>query len=259
MELASLDGEIVALADARIPVTDDGLLRGDGVFEVMRVYSGRPLARDSHLERMAESARNLRLVLDLEAVARDVDALLAAAQPGDCLVRALATRAGHRVVLLEPLPAVTEAVALSCVTYAPVRVLDGVKSLSYAANMLAGRLARERGFDDALLVSPHGRVLELPMAAFFWAVGGELRTPPLSEHILDSITRRLVIEQTGAVETSATVADVTAAEEAFIASTVVEVLPVRQIEQQALPVGGPLTASSARLLRTRIADLLAAD
>jgi branched-chain amino acid aminotransferase len=258
MDLACLDGAIVRPADARIPVTDDGLLRGDGVFEVMRVYGGRPLARESHLERMASSARNLRLALDIEAVAADVEALLDAARPADCLVRALATRGGHRVVLLEPLPALPESVALACVTYAPVRVLDGVKSLSYAANMLAGRLARERGFDDALLVSPHGRVLELPMAAFFWIAGGEVRTPPLSEHILDSITRRIVVEVAGAAEMPATVADVTAAEEAFIASSVVEVLPVRQIEQRALPSGGPVTADTARLVSARIAELLAA-
>ena len=75
-----------------------------------------------------------------------------------------------------------------------MRVLDGVKSLSYAVNMLATRLARERGFDEALLVTPHGRVLELPTASFFWVADGEVRTPPLSEHILDSITRGLVIE-----------------------------------------------------------------
>jgi len=80
-------------------------------------------------------------------------------------------------VLLEALPAFPETLTLGYVTFAPVRVLDGVKSLSYGANMLATRLAQERGFDDALLVTPHGRVLELPTASFFWVVGGEVRTP----------------------------------------------------------------------------------
>jgi branched-chain amino acid aminotransferase len=257
MELACLDGEVVALVDARIPVTDEGLLRGDGVFEVMRLYGGVPLARAAHLERMAHSAANLRLELDVDAFARDIESLLAATQPQDCLLRAVATRGERRIVLLEQLPALPESLALGCVTYAPVRVLDGVKSLSYAANMLAGRLARERGFDDALLVSPHGRVLELPMAAFFWAAGGRLYTPPLDEHILDSITRRIVIEVAGAIETPATVADVTAADEAFAASSVVEVLPVRQVEQRTLPVGAPLTTQTAGAVRARIAELLA--
>ena len=54
------------------------------------------------------------------------------------------------------------------VEYAPTRVLDGIKSLSYGANMLCGRLARERGFDEALLVTPHGRVLEAPTSSLFW-------------------------------------------------------------------------------------------
>ena len=56
-------------------------------------------------------------------------------------------------------------------TYAPTRVLDGVKSLSYAANMLCSRMARERGFDEALLVTPHGRVLEAPTSSLFWVDG----------------------------------------------------------------------------------------
>ncbi len=68
--------------------------------------------------------------------------------------------------------------------------------------MLARRLARERGCDDALLVTPHGRVLEAPTASIFWVSGGAVLTPPLDEHILASITRRIVIEETGAAEQS---------------------------------------------------------
>ena len=88
-------------------------------------------------------------------------------------------------------------IRLSCVTYSPTRVLDGVKSLSYGANMLATRLARERGFDEALLVTPHGRVLEAPTSSVFWIEGEEIFTPPLADHILASITRALVIDPEG--------------------------------------------------------------
>ena len=89
---------------------------------------------------------------------------------------------------------------MKSVTYAPTRILDGVKSLSYASNMLAGRLAREQGFDDALLVTPHGRVLEAPTSSIFWVQGEEILTPPLDDHILASITRALVLQAAGALE-----------------------------------------------------------
>ena len=145
------------VSQASIPVSDDGLLRGDGVFEVVRLYDGAPFVLEHHLERLASSARNLRLELDLGTLARDIHALLAAAGPGDGLLRVVATRGGRRIVLIEPLPALPAAISLGAVTYAPVRVLDGIKSLSYAGNMLATRLARERGFDEALLLTPHGR------------------------------------------------------------------------------------------------------
>jgi branched-chain amino acid aminotransferase len=257
VDTACVDGELVALAEARIPVTDDGLLRGDGVFEVMRLYDGVAFARDRHLERMARSAQNLLLELDVAAIARDIDALLASAEPGDALLRVVAIRGGRRIVLLEALPALPEALALGYVTFAPVRVLDGVKSLSYGANMLATRLARERGFDEALLVTPHGRVLELPTASFFWVSDGDVLTPPLSEHVLDSITRRIVLEVAAASERVATPADLESAQEAFVASSVREVIAVRRIEQHDLPAPGPVTSVTAEKVRAYIRAELA--
>jgi branched-chain amino acid aminotransferase len=257
VQSACLDGTVLPLAEARIPVTDAGLLRGDGVFEVMRLYDGRPFAREPHLARMARSAENLRLELDIGGITRDIDTLLASSEPEDALLRVLATRGGHRIVLIEELPELPEALALGYVTYAPVLLLDGVKSLSYAANMLATRLAHERGFDEALLLSPQQTVLELPTASFFWVSGGELRTPPLSEHLLDSITRRLVIELAGAREAPTTPADLETAEEAFVASSVREVMAVRRIEGRELPGARPVTEATARELRAHIEAQLA--
>jgi branched-chain amino acid aminotransferase len=259
VDTACLDGVLMPVTEARIPVADEGLLRGDGVFEVMRLYDGIPFARECHIERMAQSARNLRLELDVDAVGRDIEALLWATEPGDGLLRVLATRGGHRIVLLEPLPALPETLALGYVTYAPVRVLEGVKSLSYAANMLATRLARERGFDEALFVTPHGRVLELPTASLFYVVDGAVRTPPLSDHILDSITRRIVIDVAGASEAVTTPADLERADEAFAASSVFEVLAVSRIEERGLGGGGPVTSATTRELRARVAAAPARD
>jgi branched-chain amino acid aminotransferase len=257
VDIACVDGALVPLGEARIPVTDAGLLRGDGVFEVMRLYEGVPFARQRHLERMARSAQNLRLELDIGGIDRDIKALLAAVQPGDALLRVLVTRGGHRIVLIEPLPVAPEALTLGYVIFAPVRVLDGVKSLSYAANMHATRLAQERGFEEALLVTPHGRVLELPTASFFWVADGEVRTPPLSDHILDSITRRIVVEVADAKEAATTQTDLKSAEEAFVASTSFEVMAVSRIEEHDLPAGGPIITETAGKVRARIEAELA--
>jgi branched-chain amino acid aminotransferase len=160
------------------------------VFEVARLYGGRPFAWDEHVARLQRSARNLRLAFDLDAALGEVDALLARAGAVDGTVRLLITRGGRRIVVLAPLPEQPPTVVLATVEYAPSRVLDAVKSLSYAANMMATRLAREAGADEALLVTPDGRVLEAPTAAFFYVLDGRLHTPPLADHVLDSITRR---------------------------------------------------------------------
>ena len=251
--IASVNGVVSDPADARIPVTDEGLLRGDGVFEVMRIYGGRPFAMDEHLQRMSNSAANLRLEIDLGAVQGDVDAVLAQAGPVDAAIRTLVTRGGNRVVLLEELKDLPDTLALAPITYSPTRVLDGVKSLSYAANMLASRLAREQGADEALLITPHGRVLEGPTTALFYALDAErVYTPPLDEHILDSITRRHVIAVTGATERTTSTDDLDDFTEAFLASTLREVHPIHRIGERELPAPGPLTRAAADGVAERI-------
>lgn len=263
MSLACLDGRVGDSSDARIPVTDEGLLRGDGVFEVVRLYGGRPFALDDHLGRMRSSAANLRLPIDLDAVRADVLALLDAASadavaPADAKLRVLVTRGGRRIVLLEPLPAPLETATLALVEFAPVRILDGVKSLSYAANMLAARIAADRGFDEALLCTPHGRVLEGPTASFFCVLDDELCTPPLTDHVLDSITRRRLVDVVAVRERPIARDDLRRASECFLASTTREVLPVRAVEQQTFDAPGTVTADAAARLRERIDRELAA-
>lgn len=245
--LASLDGEIMLASEATIPATDDGLVRGDGVFEVIRVYDGRPFAFDEHLARLERSAANLRLGLGLEAVRADAYRLLAQAGTGpdhQCL-RIILTRGGRRLLMTEPLSELPEVARLKSVTYAPTRILDGIKSLSYAGNMLASRLAREQGFDEALLVTPHGRVLEAPTSSIFWVKNGRLLTPPLDEHILASITRALVIEVTGAQEQACTLQELYGADELFLASTVREVEPVSAVDDRTFAAPGPVSRRTA--------------
>lgn len=256
-ELASVDG-VIGPADAMaIPVTDEGLLRGDGVFEVARLYAGRPFAWDEHVARLRRSAANVRLEVDLDAAQAEVDALLDRAGAVDGTLRLLVTRGGRRVVVLAPLPAVAPTVSLGTVEYAPSRVLDAVKSLSYAANMHATRLAREDGADEALLVTPDGTVLEGPTSAFFYALDDGLHTPPLADHVLDSITRRHVLAVTGATERTLRRTELAAVDEAFLASTTREVQPVSAVDGRALPAApGPLTAAAARAFREYVASTL---
>lgn len=255
--LASIDGRIGPASEATISATDEGFLRGDGVFEVLRLYGGKAFAYEDHLGRLTVSLQNLRLDADLQALRADVDALLQTAGPVDALLRLVCTRGGRRLAFVEPLPELPDSLSLGAVTYAPTRVLDGVKSLSYAANMLTTRLAQERGFDEALLVTPHGRVLEAPTSSFFWVRDGRLLTPPLSDHILASITRDRVMSELDVTEEPCSLDDLEGAEEAFLASTVREVLPVRAVEEIDLPVNGSVTQDAERRVRARIASELA--
>ena len=253
MSLASIDGSVTRVEDALIPITDEGLLRGDGAFEVARLYGGRPYALEDHYARIARTCAGLRLEFDSDALRAEVSALLAAAGPLDALLRVVVTRGGRRIAIIEPLPRRNSVARVKTITYAPNRVLDGLKTLSYAGNMLAGRLAREQGYDEGLLVTPHGRVLEGPTWSFFWVLGGELLTPPLEDRILASITRERVIDECGAREVVTTLEDLAGAEEAFIASTVKEVLPIAAVDEIQLPATpGPVTQRAGELLARRI-------
>jgi branched-chain amino acid aminotransferase len=261
-ELACLDGRIAPAGETVVPATDEGLLRGDGVFEVVRVYDGVPFALGEHLDRIERSAANLRLAdgvprAELEA---EVPRLLEerGGHAFDGLLRIVLTRGGRRLLLTEPIPPSPERVRLAYVTYAPTRVLDGVKSLSYAGNMLCTRLAKERGFDEALMVTPHGRVLEAPTSSIFWVDrDGRLCTPPLEEHILASITRERLLQLLDVEERSVTSEGLLEeAQEAFLASTVREVQSAAAIEERAFPETGEVTRKAAGALRAHIESVL---
>lgn len=257
--LASVDGAIGPSAEATIPATDEGLLRGDGAFEVVRLYGGMPFAMDEHLARIAHTAEGLRLPYDAAALGTEVDALLQRAAGEDGLLRVVLTRGGRRLLLLEALPKRPASQTVRTVTYSPTRVLTGLKTLSYGANMLAGRLAREQGADEGLFVTPHGRVLEGPTWTLFWVAGGRLLTPPLSDHILRSITRDHVLACCDVEERVTTLDDLLAADEAFIASSVREVMPIAAIDDRRFDgVPGPVTAAAADALRAHVRGLLAA-
>ena len=248
--LASVDGRIGPAAEATISIEDDGVRRGDGAFEVMRLYGGRPFALGEHLARLKATCLGLRLDCDPAVVQTEAEALLAASEEPDALLRIVMTRGGRRILTIEPRPEPPASARVVTVTFAPSRILDGLKTLSYAGNMLATRLAQEQGADEALLVTPHGRVLEGPTWTFFWARGGELFTPPLTEHILGSITRERLLQAVEVTEAVCPRDELDRAEEAFIASTVREVLPIASIDGRGLPQApGPVTQAAASAFR----------
>jgi branched-chain amino acid aminotransferase len=235
-ELTSIDGAITETSEARVPASDDGLLRGDGVFEVIRLYAGRPFALAEHLDRLERSAAALELPVEREALESEISELLGEFGDHEAQLRLVITRGGLRIASTEILPPMGDTISLASITYSPTVILTGVKSLSYAANMQATRLAKAEGADEAVLVRPDGIVLEPPTSTVFWvSTEGDLRTPSLDAGILASITRARIIDSLEVEEGEFSIDDLRGAREAFLASTIREVQPVSSIDGQALP------------------------
>ncbi|HEY1284661.1 MAG TPA: aminotransferase class IV [Solirubrobacterales bacterium] len=230
-ELASVDGRITPTDEATISLRDDGLYRGDGAFEVIRLYEGRPFALDEHLDRLERSSAAIELDFDRTALEEEIEALLSEAGEVQGQLRLIVTRGGRRIAATEPIPAHSETVRLATVTYSPSVILNGVKSLSYAANMQATRLAGAQGADEAVLVRPDGTVLEPPTSSIFWvSPQGGLRTPALEVGVLESITRDRMVRTLHVEEGAWPAADLRSAHEAFLASTTREIQAVSAID-----------------------------
>ncbi len=242
-ELASVDGAVTPSAEATVPMKDDGLYRGDGAFEVIRLYGGRPFALADHLDRLGRSAAAIELEFDRGALEREIEALLAEHGKGDGQLRLIVTRGGRRIAATEPLPPHGESLRLATVTYSPSVILNGVKSLSYAANMQATRIAKGQGADEAVLIRPEGTVLEPPTSSVFWvSPEGKLRTPALDDGVLESITRDRMIKALEVEEGTWHVDELRAAQEAFLASTTREIQGVASVDGKAFPAApGPRT------------------
>jgi len=254
---ASVDGVLCDGREASIPVYDDGLLRGDGAFEFVRCYAGLPFTLAEHLERMARTCATIRLPYPCEQLKAEIAALLAWAGPVFKDMRIVLTRGGRRIVFLEPYLD-TPPARLAFVTDSPRAVLAGAKSLSYAGNVLAKRIAEERGFREALLTTSDGRLMEVQQAAFFWVTPqGRLCTPPLSEGILDSITRRVVMRHLDVDERVCRTEDALAASEAFLAGSAREIHAVGVIDGRVFDdPPGPVTRQAIAAYRREVEQQL---
>ncbi len=247
-----VNGHLVQTSEAAVPITDDGLLRGDGVFEIIRVHRGRIVCRDAHLDRLDISATTLRLPLDRGAIAEDLTALVDTLGEGDYLLQVVATRAGNRIVLARRPPPDRDAISLAVIPYCTPPLLRGAKSLSYAANMLGTRLAHERGFDDALFVDDDRGILECARSAIFWVASGVVHAPPLAAGAVDSITAREIAEVTTVVPSPTPVDSLAAASEVFIADTANDIVPVASIEGVgSFPAPGSTTLELEQALLAR--------
>ena len=225
-----IDGVLCDPAVPPRPVLDDGLVRGDGVFEGLRAYGRRPRTPAEHLDRLATSAAGIDLPMDRDLIARELDELCAAASAPDCAVRIMLTRGGQRIVREESLPALPDSWLLSAQAHRISPLLIGSKTLSYAANMQANRRARAAGANEALLYDADDNgILEGPTSSFLWLEGDALCAPPLSTGILDSITRRLMAEITDLHVRARTLDDLQDASGAMLVSTVMELQPVHGV------------------------------
>lgn len=246
--------------EAAIPVTDEGVVSGDGIFEAFRVYGGKQYGLNRHMSRLQHSADGMQLPIDADSIKRDVATLIDARGESDYAIRILCTRGGHTVVKSEPLGEFPESISLSSVEYRTTIVLDGLKTLSYAGNVLANRIAVERGFDESLLVTPAGLLLEAPTAALFFSPNGRaLVTPPLEDGILDSITRAALLKGLDVEVRSCSLDEVTRASEAFLCSSIREIQAVNKIDDHEMAAPGPLTIAAKQLYADEVQARIASS
>lgn len=261
-----LDGGLVDADQARVSVFDHGLTVGDGVFETLRAYGGRPFALRRHLERLATSAAGLGLAVPPADVLRSaltdvlaanglLDAALRVTVTGGAgpLSSARAVTGPTVIVAAAEVPAWPDTADVVVVPWPrnDRGALAGLKTTSYAENVVALAWALERGADEALFLNLSGHVCEGTATNVFAGLGGRLVTPPLASGCLAGVTRALVVEACGAAEQHLSVEDLAGAEEAFLTSTTREVQPIRAIDGTVLPdAPGPLTRAAAQALGT---------
>lgn len=274
-----IDGGIVEGAEARVPVTDHGLLYGDGVFEGIRLTQGCVFRLADHLRRLATGARAIGLELPGGTPTLEKIVLETARAHGEpeAYLRLVVTR-GEGALGVDPIPCVRPRVfciadrlrlypeekrdrGLDLVTVSVRRpaadALDPrIKSLNYLNSVLAKREARLRGADEALILNAQGLVAEAAVANVFAVRGGALQTPPCTDGGLEGITRASVLEiapEEGlpASEHSLGRFDLLGADEVFLTGTGAGIVPVATLDGAAIGEGlHPVT----RRLRERFPD-----
>lgn len=247
--LAWQDGRVLPASEATVPLLDDGFLRGDAVFEGVLVLGGRTHALDAHLSRMRRSAKGIGLRLPV--VTHAVRDLLVTWGEHDGALKIIVTRGGAVRMLIQATnwPA---AISLARVEIPWLSATSGLKTLSYATNMHAARVARDEHDADDALITQDGTVLELPTASIAWVTGGHVRTPdPAKLPILDSVTVRELAKLTPVEFGVWPVDEVLAADEVMILSATRPVLSVHALDDVNYPPG-EVTGELRAMLRAHI-------
>ena len=258
-----LDGEYLPIREARISPLDRGFLFGDGVYEVMPVYGGRPFRLQAHCARLTRSLVELRMrdPLTREQWRGIFSSLIDRNGGGDQYLYWQVTRGAEsgrnhaplpdipRTIFAfsAPLPVAPQAVleqGLFCVTAADTRwARCDIKSTALLANVLLRQLAVDAGAAETILLRD-GQLTDASASAVHAVIGGELRTPPNSRDILPSTTRTVVEELATRAgvpwrATPVSEAELRGAAEIWISAATREVQPVTRLDGRPVGQGGP--------------------
>ena len=272
-----LDGNLVDENDAKVSVFDHGLLYGDGIFEGIRVYSGKVFEEYAHLVRLYESAKCIRLdiPMDIEELSDALKQTVEANNISDGYVRLVITR-GVGTLGLNPFVCKKASVIIiaSSIQLYPEELYENgmkvisssimrnhpqalppqVKGLNYLNNVLAKIEAIDNNVLEAIMYNHQGYVAEATGDNIFILKHGKLYTPPSNSGSLDGITRQVVIKlatEQGheVIEKNLTRFDLYIADEFFLTGTAAEVIPVVDIDGRKIGNGKP--GEVTRLLRKK--------
>ena len=272
-----LDNKLVDEADARISVFDHGLLYGDGVFEGIRVYSGRIFELDAHIKRLYESAGVIRLVIPMEkdTLAKTVEKTAEANGVIDGYIRLVATRGvgtlglnpfvcenGRLFIIADNIQLYPEelyekgmkVISATTIRSHPLSLPPQVKSLNYLNNIMAKIEALDNNVPEAIMYNHEGYVAEATGDNVFIVKDGVIYTPPVSAGSLAGITRGIVIklakvENLEVVEKNLTRFDLYTCDEFFLTGTAAEVIGIVDIDGREIGDGKP--GPCTRLLRKK--------
>jgi branched-chain amino acid aminotransferase len=265
-----INGQFYDKLDAKISVYDHGLLYGDGVFEGIRVYSGRVFKHEQHIARLYESAKAIALTIPMSQgeMMKVVENAVAENKKVDGYIRLIVTRGAGNLGLdprrCEPVVIVIvddislypaelyenglEVITSSYIRNHPNATNPRIKSLNYLNNILAKMEAIRAGCLEAVMLNHKGEVAECTGDNLFVVKNGVLKTPPPDAGILEGITREFVIglaEKAGVPFKEATLTrhDVYVADEIFLTGTAAEVIAVTKVDERVVGNGkqGPVT------------------